>query len=164
MREKTDSMGPERFFEAATHGFIASGVGQEEAPAVCLRDRKIPASPLLNRPVKAKEIADSVSQGEGLLPIGAIEIDQIGMAPGHQDIFELEVSVKEPCLMKLADEASHTPDHFPLFDEVLGRGTRADLQETACQVFGLGDFKGQKVGLVEEGKDGLMNAAHRLNR
>ncbi len=80
MGKRTDRMGPERPLEAGSHGFIAPGVAQEEAPAVCLRGRKTLTPPLLNRPVKAKEIVDPVLLGEGLFPVRTIKIDQKRLA------------------------------------------------------------------------------------
>jgi len=156
-------MGTERSCEVAPQGFVARRVGQEKTPAVGLCNRKTLRSPLLNRPVKTKEIIEPAPQGEGLLPAGAIEVDQKGLASGHQDILELEISVEESCMMKVPNEAAHAPDHLALFDQVLRRRTVPDLQKTAGQVFCLGDFEAEKISPVEEREDGLVNGAHRLN-
>jgi hypothetical protein len=71
-------------------------------------------NPLLCRTIKAKEVFHPFSDGEDLFSIGTIKVNEEELISCHQDVFELEVSMKEPCLVKFLKEKASGSDGFSL--------------------------------------------------
>ena len=70
------------------------------------------APPFLCRTVEAKEVFHLFPEREHLFPIRAIKIDQKGLLPYDQYVFELEVAMKESRLVKCSKKETNGPDHF----------------------------------------------------
>jgi hypothetical protein len=70
------------------------------------------ALPFLHGAVEAKKVLYPLPDGKDLSPIRAIEIDEEKLISCHEDVLELKVSVKEPCLVKVSKENPSGSDGF----------------------------------------------------
>jgi hypothetical protein len=70
--------------------------------------------PFLYRTVETKEVFHLLPDGEDRFPIRTIKIDEEKLIIYRQDIFKLEVSMIEPCLMELSKEKASGSDGFSL--------------------------------------------------
>lgn len=144
--------------------FILSFIGQEESPAVCPCNGQALALPLIRRPVEAEKIIHSLFLGEGLFPIRTIEIDQVHLAVHHHEIFELQVSMKKTCIVKLSEHQTCIAKDLPLERQRLTIGKGAGFAEVFDEVPGLWKLAGQEVGAVEERENRLVDGADGTNR
>jgi hypothetical protein len=104
--------------------------------------------PFLNRAVEAKKVSHPFLVGEKLFSTRAIKIDEKGPIPRNQNIFELEVSVKEPGLVKFAKKAASGTDSCSLKEKFFRRAMKTDPFEKLNQIFGLRNLQGKKISLV----------------
>jgi hypothetical protein len=120
--------------------------------------------PFLNRAVEAKEVSHPFLVGEKLFSTRAIKIDEKGSIPRNQNIFELEVSVKEPGLVKFAKKAASGTDGSPLKKKFFSRGLKSDPLTILNQIYGLRNFQGEKIGLIKGREDKSVDGTNRLDR
>ena len=143
--------------------YVVSSVSQEETPAVCSGDRQSEARPLLHGAVEAKQVFYLLLDGENLFSIGTVKVNQERLIFCHQDVLELEVSVKESCFVKSPDENARTSDGFPFNEKIFTDGMGAHLLKILDQVLGTEDFQRQKIRPIEKEENRAMDSADGLD-
>jgi hypothetical protein len=81
----------------------------------------------------------------------------------HEDVFELKVSVKEPCFVKSSKENASRSDDFSFKEKVFTNRMGAEFLKILDQVLGTGDFQRQKIGLIEKGENGSIDSSNGLD-
>src|SRR4030043_893812 len=120
-------IGPQYFFHRLPHLFIVLSIGPEEPKAIRPRNRQSKAFPLLHRTIETEKVLFLLVSGQHLFLIGMIKIDEKELFSGHQNIFKLEIPMKETRFMKLMNEQTSRTDCSSLMEKSFTGRVRPNL-------------------------------------
>jgi hypothetical protein len=137
--------------------FVPLCIGRKETPAIRSSDGHPQPFPLLHRTVETKEVLYPLLSRESWLPIGAIKINKEKLVSSYENVFELKVTVKKTCLVKLADKKTGRSNRFSLQGKGFGRGHRNCFLKKLNQIYGTWDFYRKKISLIEGKENAMMD-------
>src|SRR4030042_5111670 len=120
-------IGPQCLCSRLPHLFIPLSIRPEEPKAIRPRNRQSKALPLLYRTIETEKVFFLLVSGQHLFLIGTIKIDEKELFSGYQNIFKLEIPMKETSFMKLMNEQTGRTDGSSFMEKDITGRVRPNL-------------------------------------
>jgi hypothetical protein len=102
VKEEADGEGAEGFSYRFLDFLVSLCISHQKTPAVCPGDSQTEAFPLFNGTIEAEKVFHPFPDGKNLFTVGSVKIDDQNLISGHQEVFDLKISMIKTSLMKLS--------------------------------------------------------------